>query len=475
MPRSRSRLAPAYLANALALAAVSAAACAPLPVPGSAARAQTPEARADAAIKTAMAEGPFPGISVAVARGGKIIYQRGFGVADRDGGTAVTPETRFPIGSITKPVTCLAVLQLVGKGRVALDAPAGRYLPDLPEPSRGVTVRQLLEHTAGVPNYLENPDFPYGKPVGFTRKDMLGFFADKPLMFPAGTRFNYSNSDTYLLGLIAEAASGDSYDGYVAANIFKPFGMTHSDFGASSVRASGYLSRGGAYRAAPAYDWLVPFSAGAIVSTSGDLVRFSQGLFGGKTPAKVRNMALSGDKLEDGSANAYLQGCLIAGDLDGKRKYSHPGSIYGFSSHLAYYPDDRLTVVVLTNSQGERYPPLTLEHRIARIFLGLPEPDLTATPFDAAEAAWIAGDYRITNRRLGFEALGFVVRDGALQLSYGGAASGAPLVPLTALGGGRYVSTLDSEQIFAFTRAADGSVTLTMRYYDADFPMRKAG
>ncbi|MBO9499572.1 MAG: beta-lactamase family protein [Novosphingobium sp.] len=466
MPRLRF-----LLGSALAIAACTGSA---LPAqPRAAAKDDDQAARADRAIEQAMAAGPFPGVAVAVARRGRVIYSKGFGLADREAGTPATAATRFPIGSITKPVTCLSVLQLVDKGRIALDAPASRYLPDLPEPSRGVTIRQLLEHSAGVPNYLENRDFPYSKPVGLSRQDMLGYFAARPLLFAPGSQFNYSNSDTYLLGLVVEAASGTSYDRYVASHVFAPFGMAQSDFGADPNRARGYQTRAGAVKPGTTYDWLVPFSAGAIVSTAGDLVRFADGVFGRATSPRVRRMALSGDALADGSANRYLKGCLIEGDLDGRRSYSHPGSIYGFSSHLAYYPDDRLTVVVLTNGQGENFPALTLEHQVARIFLGLPAPDLSGRPFDAAEAGWIAGDYAITNRRLGFDKLGLVVADGALNLRFGGAASGAPLIRLIRLGDGRYASSVDPEQRLAFARAADGTVMLTLRYYDADFPMRR--
>ncbi|WP_109808857.1 serine hydrolase domain-containing protein [Sphingosinithalassobacter portus] len=465
----------------LALLACSASACAQTarsvvvePGANASGTVESLAVRADAAIRQAMADGPFPGISVAVARDGRIVYARGMGVADRDSGTPVTPQTRFPIGSITKPVTCLSTLQLVAQGKIALDAPVGTYLPDLPAPSRDVTIRQLAEHTSGIPNYLENREFPYSNPVDLTREKMLGYFADKPLMFAPGARFNYSNSDTFLLGLVIEAVTGQSYDHYVADHVFAPFGMAQADFGADPDHARGYLARAGEFAPAPAYDWLAPFSAGAIVSTAEDLVRFSDGLFGDATPEAVRALALSGDTLTDGAANTYLKGCLIEGDLDGRRKVSHPGSIYGFSSHFAYYPDDRLTVVVLTNSQGRNFPALTLEHRIARIFLGMAEPDLSGIAFDPAEAAWIAGNYDVTTHRLGFDRLGFVAKEDGLYLSFGGVDSGAPPIALIRLGEGRYASRVDTEQRFTFSRRPDGSVTLSMRYYDGDFPMVKA-
>ncbi|TPE61371.1 beta-lactamase family protein [Sandaracinobacter neustonicus] len=460
------------LGGALAACATSAPPKAPasaFAVPADAA------ARADASVKALMEQGPFPGVAVAVAQNGKIIYSRGFGVADRATGAPVLPDTRFPIGSITKPMTCLSVLQLAAKGKIDIDAPVGRYLPDVPAPSRDVPLRNLMEHSSGILNYLQNPDFPYNKPVGLSRADMLGYFAAKPLRFTPGSQFDYSNSNTFLLGLTIEAVTGAGYDEYVRANVFRPFGMTSSDFGERPDRAKGYLTRAGAVRDGTPYDWLVPFSAGAVVSNTTDLIRFADGLFGAATPDSIRAAALSGDRLADGSPNIYLKGCLIEGELDGVRKYSHAGSIYGFSSHLARYPDKGLTVTVLTNAQGENFPALTIEQAVARAFLNLPEPDQRPTAFDAAEAEWIGGSYVITNRRMGFDKLFIFPSDGQLLLSYGPQGSGAPTIVLNRLGEGRYVSSKDPAQLFGFRRNADGSVDLALRYYEGAIPMRKAG
>ena len=477
----RTPPAPLYPLIAALLLGTGLGGCAQQPAPASAGAASVPAVpadaatRADAAVKALMVKAPFPGVSVAVAQNGRIIYAQGFGVADRATGAAVEPGTRFPIGSITKPLTCLSVLQLADKGKIDMGAPIGRYLPDLPAPSRDVPVRNLMEHSSGIINYLENKEFPYNKPVGLSRQDLLGYFAAKPLRFAPGSRFDYSNSNTYLLGLLIEAVSGRSYDRYVQAHIFEPFGMTESDFGQRPDRAKGYTTRAGVYRDGTAYDWLVPFSAGAVVSNTTDLVRFADGLFGAKTPAQVRSAALSGDKLSDGTPNIYMKGCLIEGQLDGVRKYSHPGAIFGFTSHLAHYPDEGLTVVVLANTHGENFPALTIEQAVARAFLGLPDPDQRARPFDAAEAGWISGAYDITNRRMGFDRFWVSVEGDALALSFGPPGSGAPKTLLIRLGDGRYVSSADPAQLFHFSRNADGSVWLELNYYEGVVPMRKAG
>lgn len=434
------------------------------------------EERADQVARDALASGPFAGMEIAVSRNGKIIYQKGFGKADVDAARLVTASTRFPIGSITKPITCLAVQQLAAQGKIDTDAPVSRYLPNLRAPARDVPVRNLLDHSSGIENYLELPDFPYDKPFNLSREQMTRFFDAQPLRAATGERFSYSNSNTYLLGLIIEATSGQSYDQYVAQNVFAPLAMTHTDFAADAAgeadRALGYNSRSSKFVRARGYDWLVPFSAGAAVSNTTDLARFADALFSSKIPSAVRNRLTMRQRLGDGEPSLYTQGCLVEGMLGDARKFSHSGSIYGFSSHMAHYPDQHLSVVVLTNSQGENYPPINVSNRIARIFLGQPAPVLADVPVDPAAFDWIKGDYDVGHRRLGIDRLGFEFKDGQLRLVFGGLSSGAPSLPLRSLGNGRFVSPIDDEQFFRFERYA-GGVKLTLTYYDGVMPFHK--
>lgn len=425
--------------------------------------------RTDRVARDALASGPFAGMEIAVSRNGTIIYQKGFGKADVEAGRLVTASTRFPIGSITKPITCLVVQQLAAQGKIDTDAPVSRYLPNLRAPARDVPVRNLLDHSSGIENYLELPDFPYDKPFNLSREQMTRFFDAQPLRAPMGEKFSYSNSNTYLLGLIIEAVSGEPYDRFVTDHVFAPLAMTHSDFAADATgevdRALGYNSRGNAFVRARGYDWLIPFSAGAAVSTTTDLIRFIDAEFSNKTPKVVRDRLMARQRLGDGELSLYTQGCLVAGKLSEARKFSHSGSIYGFSSHLAYYPEQHLSVVVLTNSQGENYPPVNISNRIARIFLGQPAPDLRDIPFNPLAFDWINGDYDVGYRRLGIDRLGFIIKDGQLQLIFGGLKSGSKPLPLRSLGNGRFVSPIDDEQFFRFEQFK-GGVKLTLNYYD---------
>ncbi|MFV3127018.1 serine hydrolase domain-containing protein [Niveispirillum sp. KHB5.9] len=434
--------------------------------------------QADAIVQKALETGPYPGISVAIEQGGKIIYQRGFGFADVERQIKVEPETRFPVGSITKTFTCLSVLQLTASGSVGLDKAAGDYLPTLAAPARDVTVRQLLNHTSGIANYTDLPDFPMARPVGMSRDDVVGHFATKPLLFKPGTMFNYSNSDTYLLGLIVEKVSGRSYADYVREQVLTPFGMKRSGFDArdngAKDRARGYENATGGFKPTQLYDFEVPFSAGALVSTPGDLLRYRQGLFGSKTAGKVRDLALTTGPLADGTPNPYALGCLVDGKMEGHRKITHAGNIFGFAADFAYYPDDDLTIAIATNGQNTAFPPISIERKLARLYLGLPPLTAVDAPVPTETGTALAGDYQVGAFRMGFEKLGFVFQDGVLKASFGGINSGAPLLPLRHQGNGRFLSSIDDEVAIDFKQRSDGGVEMVLYFYEGAIRAVKA-
>jgi CubicO group peptidase (beta-lactamase class C family) len=289
------------------------------------------------------------------------------------------------------------------------------------------------------------------------------------LQFPSGTRFSYTNSGAYLLGLIVESASGQAYDRYVIDHVLTPFGMTETGFDAhddgATNRARGYKLTADGFRPAPLYDFEVPFSAGAIVSTSGDLLKYRGGVFGPATSPAVRKLILRHVALPN-QPNPYALGCLIETNFEGHRKITHSGDIFGFAADLAYYPDDDLTIAILTNTQSAAFPPLTIEHKLARVFLGLPAPRLVDLPIPADLGARLSGDYEVGAVRFGFDTLRLVHKDGQLALSVGGVTSGAPLLPLRYQGDGRFVSAVDDEHVLIFKPELDGSVDLDMLYYD---------
>jgi D-alanyl-D-alanine carboxypeptidase len=431
----------------------------------------------DSIVTRALSAGPIPGASVAVERHGQVIYQKGFGYADLENHVKVTPETVFPIGSITKTMTGLAIAQLVAAGKIDLEAPAGRYLPDLPAPAREVKVRSLLEHTSGLVNYTDIEGFPGGSQQALTRKDVIGWFAARPLQFPAGTRWSYTNSGLYVLGLIIEAVTGETYEDYLTQHEFVPFGMRQSSLAGWQTlienRAHGYMQDTTGLVNAPRYDPLVPFAAGGVLSTSGDLLKYRHGVFeGAATSAAVRSQLLRRDRLPDGFQLPYTQGCLVVSDLAGHRRIGHPGDIYGFSAQYSYYPDDDLTVVILTNTQSARFSPSALEAKIVRVVLGLPAPRIVDLQLPPQLVAAVAGDYVVSDMRFGFDRLGFVVDHGALQMQFGATHAGAAGIPLRYQGGNVFVSSLDDEQRIEFSPAGKPA-GMTIWFYGSPLTLLK--
>jgi D-alanyl-D-alanine carboxypeptidase len=431
----------------------------------------------DALIRSELSAGQIPGASVAIERRGQVVYQKGFGFADLENKVPVTPESVFPIGSITKTMTGLAIQQLIAAGKVDLDAPVGRYLPALPAPARDAKIRFLLEHTSGIAGYTDIPGFPNNAQAPMTREDILGWFAARPLLFPSGTRWSYTNSGLYLLGLVVEAVSGMSYADYLKQNEFVPFGMSKSTLAGWQTliddRAHGYRRGAQGLENAPRYDPLLPFSAGAVMSTSGDLLRYRRGVFGaGPTPAAIRAQLLRQDRLPDGFVLPYSLGCLVLSNFEGHRRIGHPGDIYGFSAQYSYYPDDDLTIVILTNTQDAPFPPIAIEQKIVRLLLGVVPPVVKDVPLPAPTAMPMLGVYEVGHLRFGFDQMAFAMKQGVLQMELGG--EGGPAIPLRYQGGTTFVSAIDDEQRIEFI-VSGGAMEVTVTFYGSPITLHRIG
>jgi D-alanyl-D-alanine carboxypeptidase len=409
-------------------------------------------------VRRAMEQGPFPGIVVAVQKGDRMLYRQGFGYVDLENRVAATPEAVFPIGSVTKTMTGLAIMQLVAQGRIALDDAAGRYIDGLPAPVAALRIRNLADHSAGLVGYLDAPGFPRKSQDPITRQQVVDWFAKQPLQFEPGTRWSYSNSGIYLLGLIIEKISGLGYDRYLQENIFAPFGMANSSITGWETlqprRAHGYkLGRNGLENA-QRYDPLVAFSAGAVLSTVDDMLKYRRGVFGdGPTSPAVRKLILQRDRLKSGTLLPYSLGCLAVADFERHRKIGHPGDIFGFSSQYAYYPDDDVTIIVLSNIQYGGISIVSVEQKIARVVLGLPQPVIVDAPLSAADAARFSGSYALGEIRFAVDAMRFAVKDGGLQVGFVKGGESGPGIPLRYQGKGEFVSAYDDEQRFRFESA----------------------
>jgi CubicO group peptidase (beta-lactamase class C family) len=369
-------------------------------------------------------------------------------------------------------MTGLAITQLIVAGKIDIDAPAGKYVPGLPSPIRDSLVRHLLNHTSGIVNYTELPEFPRGAERSVTREEVLSWFATKPLQFTPGSRYSYTNSGTFLLGLIIEHVTGQSYDDYIREHIFTPFDMQHTSTADWRTlvdhRARGYRRSAAGLVNAPRYDPLVAFSAGEVMSTTGDMLKYRQGVFvGTATSSAVRERLHRLERLGDGTLNPYSLGCLVHVELDGHRRIMHSGDISGFSAHYSYYPDDDTTIVVLTNSDSG-VPPVSLEAKLARVVLKIPEPKRDKVALTEAVGRDYVGDYTLGPISFGFTRMGFTYRNGVLSAVFGGIDGGGPALPLEYLGDGRFVSIVDDEHTFQFSRSGTQR-RLVMQFYGGEF------
>ena len=424
-------------------------------------------------VARAMAQGPFPGVVVAVQKGARTLYRRGFGQIDLENQVAATPDAIFPIGSVTKTMTGLSIMQLVAQGKVGLDDAAGNYIDNLPAPVAALRVRNLLDHTSGLVGYLGAPGFPRGSQDPITRDRVVASFATLPPQFAPGSRWSYTNSGIYLLGLIIEKASGLGYDRYLDENIFKPFGMTNSSItGWEKLlpgRAHGYKMGKAGLENAQRYDPLVAFSAGAVLSTVDDMLKYRRGVFGdGPTTSAVRTLIQQRDRLTSGTLIPYTLGCLAVADFEGHRKIGHPGDIFGFSSQYSYYPDDDVSIVVLANMQEGAISIVSLEQKIARAVLGIAQPMIVDLTIGAADGARLAGDYEMGEIRFAVDHLRFAYKKGGLQVSFVEGGEIGPGIPLRYQGKGEFVSRYDDEHRFRF--AGSGSRRkVFMSWYGSTF------
>ena len=288
--------------------------------------------------------------SVLVARDGEILLDRGYGFANREWNIPNDGDTKFRLGSVTKQFTAVAIMILHERGLVDLDAPVKTYLTDAPAAWDGVTVRHLLAHTSGVPSFTDFDDYDSSKTLPATMDSLIARFRDRPLDFQPGAGWRYSNSGYILLTAILEKASGQSYADFVAGTLFQPLGMSDSGYDSHAAilprRASGYAPTARGLVNADYVDMSIPQGAGALYSTTRDLLKWEQGLFGGRL-LRPESLTL----LTTPVRNRYAFG-LIVTDAGGNRTVSHSGGIEGFNTHMAYDPDRRMTVIVLGNLNG---------------------------------------------------------------------------------------------------------------------------
>ncbi len=372
----------------------------------------------DSAILAQMEQRHIPGASVAVVERGSVTYVRGYGQANLEWGIPAQPDTAFEIASVTKPFTATGVMLLATDGKLDLDDPITRYLPELPSAYASVVVRRLLSHTAGV--IRDGMDGYWKAPPAiardYSREEMLELIGAASLCFSPGDKYAYSNSGYFLLGLVIELLSGESYSDFMSRRLFGPLGMedtrpaTRRDL--LPRRAAGYSWEEGAYRNAPYCGLTHHFSNGGLASTVLDLARWDAALSSDRllpqmvwlemwTPVCLNDgtEAVSGrDALGLGQPSHTGLGWGLSG-YRGHRTVGHSGALPGYTSQFTRYPDDGVTIIVLCNNwageDGRNHAP-TLARTVADHCV----PDLAPlTPAELAALAYWEQDFPEAARR----------------------------------------------------------------------------
>jgi CubicO group peptidase (beta-lactamase class C family) len=307
-------------------------------------------ARMEEVVQTYVRSKSFMG-TVLVARGPDVILNKGYGSANLEWDVPNTPTTRFRLGSITKQFTAASILLLEERGKLKLEDPIKKYVPEAPAAWDGITIFNLLTHSSGIPNFTSLPDYNSLKLRDTPVAKTIATVRDKPLDFAPGEKMSYSNSGYLVLGHVIEQVAGTSYEKFVTDNIFTPLGMKDSGYDSNTAviarRAAGYVPTPAGPVNAGFVHMSIPHAAGALYSTTEDLLRWEQGLFGGKllSPASLAKMTTP-------FKSDYALGVVVR-TANGRKVVQHGGGIDGFNTYLAYYPDNKLTVAVLANINGE--------------------------------------------------------------------------------------------------------------------------
>jgi CubicO group peptidase (beta-lactamase class C family) len=326
--------------------------------------------KADEYLKQELSSERFMG-SVMVARSNQIVFIQGYGFANREHGIPNAPNTKYRLGSITKQFTAMCILKLQEQGKLSVDDPISRFVPDCSSNWSAIKIRHLLTHTSGIPSFTSFPDYLSTMMLSSPPEKTIQRFRDKPLEFKPGERFVYSNSGYILLGYIVEKASGKSYEEYIEECIFKPLGMQDSGYDHFERilphRATGYSREGDHWVNSSYIDMTVPHGAGALYSTMEDFFRWYQCW----REHKILSASSWTAMMTPGKWN-YGFGMSVSEHFrqTAQRVFEHGGGINGFATSMKWFPDADLFVAAFANSDSARTGEVA--ENLAAIMLDMP-------------------------------------------------------------------------------------------------------
>lgn len=425
-------------------------------------------ARQAEAVLADFAKPEGPGAVVLIARGDTTIYRAARGLADIELGVKLQPDQVFRIASITKMFTGALVVKLAEDGKLSLDDPVSKFLPDLPN-GGAATIRQLLSHTAGISDQRTDAQ------RGLWRRDIdtatqVAEIGVRPLAFASGSDQRYSNSGFILLGAVIEKVTGKPWHAALKEQILDPLGLSRTDYGATSRivpgRVTGYSSDFAAAKVNTAnyISLTIPAAAGGLISTADDLRTWMRALVAGRvvSPAGFAAMTKAAVPGNGPPRDPYGLGMYLW-SVRGAQVIGHSGQIDGFTSTLVYIPSADTTIVVLAND--DNLDAQGVMRRLAAIALGKPYPVPVAVPVPAAQMQAIAGSYRIDVDQIQT----ISIQDGKLHARRG---NRNPL-PLQMTATGELHFERDELTYFVPVRGANGAVEALDYFAKGDDPAKR--
>lgn len=339
-----------------------------------------------------------PGAAVLVRQGGRTVLRKGYGLASVELGVPMEPGRVFEIASVSKQFTAAAILLLQDRGKLSVEDEVTRYLPDFPTQGQKITLRHLLTHTSGVPEFTALPEWWPRMREDMKASQIIDLFKDKPLGFTPGEGVAYSNSGYVLLGAVIERVSGKSYEDFVEQEILAPLGMAHSrDWHLGEIvpgLATGYDRGETGYRTALPISLSQSFGAGSILSTVDDLALWAEALPNGRLlKRETYELMTTPVRLPSGRAVKGGFGIQIL-EEGGRRILAHGGGVPGFNTFLLSIPSEQVVVVVLSNVFGHDPGPESLAYHVAMKALGQPVEDRKPVTLDPAKLEGYVGRYR---------------------------------------------------------------------------------
>lgn len=407
-----------------------------------------------------------PGGAVLVQKDGEILLRAGYGMANLEHDIAIEPDMVFRLGSITKQFTAVAIMRLVEAGKIDLQASIRTYLPDYPEHADAVTVEHLLTHTSGIVSYTGMQEWVPRMREDLSTDEMLAIFQDKPLEFEPGARYRYNNSGYFLLGVIIEKVSGQTYGEHLEETIFKPLNMQRSYYGNArqviADRVQGYEGAPGRWVNASYLSMTQPYAAGSLLSTVDDLAKWDAALKDDTLLSDAsRQTMFTPYTTSEGQSTNYGYGWELQ-TVRGFDAIRHGGGINGFVTDILRIPSEDLLVVVLTNVGMGGFRPGHVSQRLAAMALGQPYPDFSPITLSAETLQEYVGVYKIEatdEKRI------ITVEDGQLYSKRG--ASGR--LPVTTFAKDKAAFN-DSLVYMVFQRDETGKVNGLITYQGGETP-----